>query len=144
MNTRTIKPVNDFPTERKSSIYQHRDLLSVLIRGEWCPIIFNQVDGVECGKIKYHKFALRVRPGLSYTFPVGSCRYVKNNYVLAQKDEIKLKQLPEYYGSGLYETHERKQVFTNVGKGALGVKQEKILRIGKDYITTKKILKGVA
>lgn len=143
MRIGTARVITDFPTERKSSIYQHRGLLGMLIRGEWCPLVFNQVDGVECGKIKYHKIALSIKPGLNWTFPVGTCHYVKNNYLLTHKDKLELNPLPEFFGDGLYEDRVREQVFTNVGKEAVGIRQEKTLRVGKDYVTAKRTLKGV-
>ena len=143
MKIRTVHPIVDDQVERKSSINQHKDLLSVLIRGEWCPLVFNIVDGVECGKIQFHKTALRIRPGLNYTFPVGTCKYVKDNYLLTAKDRIELKPLCSYFGSGLYESREHKKVLTNIGHSALGYRQEKVLRVGKDYVVAKKTLKAV-
>lgn len=143
MNIRNINPISDDSVERRSSIYQHKDLLSVMERGEWCPLIFDIIEGVECGVIKTHKTAIRIKDGLNYTFPVGSCRYVSNTYFLTQKDKTELRVLPEYYGTGFYETHERKNMFTNIGKHALGNRQEKILRVGKDYVMAKNILKAV-
>lgn len=143
MEIRTNYPIFDDSLERKSSISQHRDLLSLLHKGEWCPIVFKIIDGVECGHIKYHKVALALKPNLNYTFPVGTCHYVKDKYVLSDQDEIKLKKLPAFYGNGLYETHERKEVFVNIGDKALGFREKKTLRVGKDYVRAKKILKAV-
>ncbi len=143
MNIRTINPIPDDNLVRKSSISQHEDLLSVRIRNEWCPIIFDVIDRVECGRIISHKSALRIKDGLNYTFPVGTCHYVKDTYFLTQKDKIEQRPLPPYYGAGFYETHERKNMLTNIGDKALGEHQEKTLRVGKDYVMAKKILKAV-
>lgn len=143
MNIRQINPIFEDSIQRKSSIYQHKDLLSVMKRGEWCPLVFDVIEGVECRKIKSHKACLRISPGLDYTFPVGTCKYTKDTYYLSQKDKIEKRVLPDYYGTGFYETHERKNVFTNADKYALGNHQEKILRVGKDYVMAKNILKAV-
>lgn len=143
MQLRYVDPIRDKSVERKSSISQHKDLLCILVGGEWCPIVFNVVDGVHCGQIKSHQGVLALREGINYTFPVGTCHYVKNKYVLAEQDEIKLKKLPSYYGIGLYESHERKNVFVNIGDKALGFTEKETLRIGKDYVRAKKILKAV-
>lgn len=143
MELKRLDPVLDESVERKSSISQHKDLLSILVHGEWCPIVFNVVDGVECGKIKYQRMAFPLKEGLNYTFPVGTYRYINRKYILTEQDEIKLKKLPSYYGDGLYESHERKNVILNIGKNALGVVEEKVLRVGKDYVRAKKILKAV-
>lgn len=143
MKLKRLDPILDESVERKSSISQHKDLLCILVRGEWCPIIFNVVDSVECGRIGYRRMALPLRDGINYTFPVGTCRYVNRKYILTQQDEVKLRKLPSYYGDGLYESHERKNVFVNIGKNALGVVEEKVLRVGKDYVRAKKVLKAV-
>lgn len=142
MKLRTNYPILDESLERKSSISQHKDLLCTLVQGEWCPVVFNLIEGVECGHIKSRPVTLRLTEGLNYTFPVGTCKYVKDKYLLSSQDEIKLKKLPKYFGDGLYESHERKNVFLNVGDKALGVRENKILRVGKDYVRAKKILQA--
>lgn len=143
MKLKQLNPILDETVERKSSISQHKDLLCILVGGEWCPIVFNVVDGVECGQIKYHQATLAIKEGINYTFPVGTCHYVKDKFILSNQDEIKLKKLPSYYGNGLYESHERKNVFVNIGDKALGFREKKTLRVGKDYVRAKKILKAV-
>lgn len=143
MNLRQIVPISDDSVERKSSIYQHSDLLSVMKHGEWCPILFDKVDGIHCGKLLKHKVAIRLRGNRNYTYPVGTQQYIKNTYFITQKDKTELRELPEYYGTGFYETHERKNMFTNIGKEAFGLKQTKTLRVGKDYIEATKTLKAI-
>lgn len=143
MNIRNINPISDESVERRSSIYQHKDLLSAMEKGEWCPLVYDVIDGIECGKIKSHKAALRIKDGLNYTFPVGTCTYTSDIFYLSQKDKTELRVLPDYCGTGFYETHERKNVFTNAGLEALGNHQEKVLRVGKDYAMAKNILKAV-
>lgn len=143
MKIQTVNPIYEDNLVRKSSIYQHGDLLCVMKKGEWCPLVFDVIDGVECGKIKSHKSCLRIKDGLNYTFPVGNCHYTSDIFYLSQKDKTELKVLPDYYGTGFYESHERKNVFTNAGSEALGNHQEKSLRVGKDYVMAKKILKAV-
>lgn len=143
MNIRQTNPIFEDNVVRKSSIWQHKDLLSVMKSGEWCPLVYDVIDGVECGKIKSHKATLRIKDGLNYTFPVGTCTYTSDIFYLSQKDKTELRVLPDYYGTGFYETHERKNVFTNAGPEALGNHQEKTLRVGKDYVMAKKILKAV-
>lgn len=140
----TIDPIFDTDVERKSSINQHRGLLSVMKRGEVCPIIFDSIDSIDCGRIKSHKIAIRIGEGLDYTFPVKTCKYVKDTYFLTHKDKIELKPLPEYYGTGFYEAHTRQNVIINLGKSALGHRQEKLLRVGLDYCRAKDTLEPVA
>lgn len=143
MNIQALYPIDDDSIERKSSIYQHEDLLSVMQKGEWCPLTFDHIDSVECGKIHASKRALRIKEGLNYTFPVGTCHQTRDDYILSQKDKIELKVLPEWFGDGLYEAHERKNVFTNVGNEAAGTHNELTLRVGQDYVKAANTLDAV-
>lgn len=144
MNIRKLNPISDAQVERKSSIYQHKNVLSVMVKGEWCPITFDHIDKVNCdGSVESHKIAIKLSPSIDYTFPVGTCKYVKDTYYLTQKDKTELRPLPEYYGAGFYQTHERKDMITNIGKDAFGHHEEKILRVGKDYCVAKTILDPV-
>lgn len=143
MNIPTVDPVYEDTIARKSSIFQHSDILSVMKRGEWCPITFDVIDGVECRKVKSHKVTLRIRGGMNYSYPVGTCKYVKDTYFLTQKDKEELKVLPEWYGKGFYKSHERKNMLTNIGDSALANRQTKILRVGKDYVEAKTVLDPV-
>lgn len=140
---KTLNPISDSQVERKSSIYQHRDLLSVMKRGEWCPIVFDQIIGVECGRLITEKVALRLRDGLNYTFPVKTCCYTNDTYLLTQQNRTVLKMLPEWFGDGFYEVRERGGYLTNIGNDALGVHNEKTLRVGQDYVMAKTTLKAV-
>lgn len=140
MNLQILEPDEPRVLERKSSIYQHGDLLSVMKRGEWCPIVFDTIDGISCGKIKSHKIAIGWGNGLGYTMPVKTCRYLSDTYLTYYKDEIVEKPLPSYYGLGMYEDHIRERVVTNIGDQALGVRQETILRIGEDYFVSTDML----
>lgn len=143
MNIQTLYPIDDDHVERKSSIFQHADLLSVMKKGEWCPVVFDHIDGVECEKLHTSKRALRVAEGLNYTFPVGTCHYAHDDLVLSQKDKIELRVLPEEFGTGLYQTHERKNVFTNVEDQAVGTHNDITLRVGKDYVRATTTLDAV-
>ena len=143
MNIQALYPIDDDNLERRSSIYQHEDLLSVMKKGEWCPLVFDVIEGAECGKLHTSKKALRITEGLNYTFPVGNDHFTKDEYYLSQKDQIELRVLPEWFGDGLYEVHERKNVFTNVGNQAVGAHNDVTLRVGKDYVRAKTTLKAV-
>lgn len=143
MNLSTINPITDEALIRKSSIYQHSNLLSVLKRGEWCPILFDVIDRIECGKVYTKKVAIRLREGANYTFPVGTTHYTEDVYLLTQQNRIKLKALPSYFGEGFYEVREHKDMLTNIGKFAFGYHKEKTLRVGKDYVQATKTLKAI-
>lgn len=129
--------------ERKSSISQHRGILSVIVGGEVCPLVSDYIDAIKCGKIYSHKIAITDQPGIGYTFPVGTCRYLSELYVTGDQDEIVKKKLPEWFGAGFYDERVRRKVFLNADNGALGTVNESIRRVGKDYVVAKDLLKAV-
>lgn len=140
MKLEVLEPDEPQVLKRKSSIFQHGDLLAVMKGGEWCPIVFDAIDGINCGKIKSHKIAIGWGDYLNYTMPVKTCRYLSDTYLTYYKDEIVEKPLPSYYGLGMYEDHVRKDMVTNIGGQALGVRQETILRVGEDYVVSTDML----
>lgn len=133
----TLKAQDTHNLERKSSISQHKDMLAVYKDGEWCPLVFDVIDSVKCGVISSHKAALTDKPVLGYTFPVGTCKYVSDLYMMAYEDTTKLEKLPSYYGSGFYQKRVRENVFINADNGALGIHDERCLRVGKDYVVAR-------
>lgn len=140
MRLEVLEPNEPRTLERKSSIYQHGDLLSVMKRGEWCPIVFDAIDGITCGKIKSHKIAIGWGRDLGYTMPVETRRYLSDTYLAYYRDEIVEKPLPSYYGLGMYEDHLRQETVLNASDRAIGVRQETILRVGEDYVVAKDML----
>lgn len=126
--------------ERKSSISQHRGILSVIVGGEHKPLVSSYIDGVKCGKIYSHKIAVTDRPGIGYSFPVGTCKYVSDIYLLGQQNETVKKRLPEWFGIGFYNERIKQDVFLNADNGALGTHNEYYYRVGKDYVVAKEML----
>lgn len=128
--------------KRKSSISQHKGMLSVLKHGEWCPLVADVIDSVKCGHITSHKAGLTDQPVLGYTFPVGNCKYITDMFVTGDEDKTVLEQLPEWFGTGFYQKHKREKVFLNAGSESLGLHQEFNLRVGKDYVVARELLKA--
>lgn len=120
--------------ERKSSISQHKGMLAVRKRNELCPLVYDVIDGIDCGKVYSHKAALSDGSHIGYTFPVGTCRYVSEIYLMGQENRKVKKRLPEWFGIGFYDEHVVRDVFVNTDKDSLGLEQERTLRIGKDYV----------
>lgn len=128
--------------ERKSSISQHGSLLFVYRLGEKTPLVSDYIDGIKCGKVYSHKVAITDKPGLGYAFPVGTCRYLSELYLTGDQDEVVKKKLPEWFGPGFYDEHVKRKVFLNDSYNALGVVNEHIHRVGKDYVVAKDLLKA--
>lgn len=126
--------------ERKSSISQHRGILSVIRKGEVMPLVSDYIDGIKCGKIYSHKIAITDKPGLGYTFPVKTCTYLSDLYVLGDEDRIVKKKLPEWFGAGFYDERIKRKVFLNDDYNALGIRNQYTYRVGEDYVIAKKML----
>lgn len=138
----TLKSSDTSRLERKSSISQHSGMLSVLKKGEWCPLVADVIDSVKCGHIVSHKAGITDQPVLGYTFPVGNYKYITDVFLTGDEDKETLAVLPEWFGSGFYKTHIREKVFRNSGTESLGLHNEASLRVGLDYVVAKDLLKA--
>lgn len=64
-----LYPTEDAQVHRHSSIDQFKGFLSVYVKGGWAPLIFDQLDGIVCDKIKTHPVAISFGGDLGYVFP---------------------------------------------------------------------------
>ena len=131
------------PLERKSSIYQHKGLLSVMKRGEWCPLVADVIDSVACGKVFSHKSAITDKPTLGYTFPVGTCRFLTDIYLKGDRRDTITEELPEWFGTGYYKERINQSAVVNAANGGLGTRYSTTLRVGEDYVVAKDFLPPV-
>lgn len=140
---RILTPVNDSKLTRESSINQFEDKLAVLIKGEWVPLSFDIIDGINCGKVRTHKAVLNIRPSLGYAYDVKECNYLTNSYLKSDDYRIETRALPEYYGAGFYQAKVDREILVNADNTALGVSNQKTLRVGTDYVRSRRVLKPV-
>lgn len=138
-----LEPNENNLVERKSSIYQHRGMLAVRKGDAWAPIAFDVLDGITCKTVHSHKAVLTREDYIGYNFPVGSCPYLSEAYVESDQEGIETKVLPDFYGSGFYESRYDRKVLVNSASGALGVVNQDNLQIGLDYVTAKSSLDPV-
>lgn len=136
---------DDRRLERKSSIDQHRDKFSVYAQGGWLPISYDVIESVGCDGIRSHKAVLSLNPDdIGYNYPVATCTKFTNKYIYSDNQKTELRELPEWFGAGLYEAFVDEHVFTNADNGALGVANKIHYRLGLSYYLTKKTIQGVA
>lgn len=128
-----LEPSEPIRVKRKSSIYQHRDMLAVRRGDEWVPIAFDVFDGMTCKKVYTHKAVLSLKPYIGYNFPVQECRYVSQTYVASDQKGVELLKLPNWYGAGFYQNKYDRKILVNSDTGSLGVKTDTTLRVGEDY-----------
>lgn len=140
-----LYPDENPQVNRHSSIDQFGKYVSTWKQGGLAPIVFDQIDGITCGKIKSHKMIITWDP-IGYAFPEGHCTYFSDKFVTVDKKGVEQVQLPECMG-GTGEFFERwvdKKAFINFDNGtSLGVHNKKTLRVGLSYVTADKTLPAV-
>ena len=141
---REILLPDEHPTvHRHSSIDQFRGFLSVMKKGGWAPIVFDQLDGIKCEEIKHHPVVISFGDDLGYIFPEAHCTYTSNKFVYFDKSGVEQKPLPCCFGGEgeYYETFVRSNSFVNYDNdSSVGTSTTKTLRTGLDYIYSDTIL----
>lgn len=144
-----LYPVDDAQVHRHSSIDQFRGFLSVMIKGGWAPIVFDQLDGINCETIKSHPVILSLGDDIGYVFPEAHCTYASDHFVYFDKEGVEQKLLPECFGEGgeFYDAFIKSNSFVNFdgpdGGSSVGVHETKTLRTGLDYVLADKTLPSV-
>lgn len=121
---------------RKSSIDQFGDFLSVMKKGGWAPIVFDQLDSIrECGGIKTHPIVISWGDDIGYIFPESHCSYASDHFIYVDKEGVEQKLLPECFGGGgeFYDVFVKSNSFINFDDSSLGVHNTKTLRTGLSY-----------
>lgn len=131
---------------RHSSIDQFRGFLSVMIKGGWAPILFDQLDGITCETIKSHPVIISFGDDVGYVFPEAHCSYASDKFVVFDKEGVEQKLLPECFGEGgeFYDTFVKSNSFVNFDDDtSLGVHNVKRLRTGLSYVLADETLPAV-
>lgn len=131
---------------RHSSIDQFRGFLSTYKKGGWAPIVFDQLDGIDCDGVHTHPIIISLSDDIGYVFPEAHCSYSSDHFIYFDKEGVEQKLLPECFGGGgeFYETFIRANAFVNFDSDdSVGVHQTKTLRTGLDYVLAEKTLPAV-
>lgn len=131
---------------RHSSIDQYRDFLSVMKKGGWAPIVFDQLDSITCGVIKKHPVIISFGDDLGFHFDDGECKYISDYFVTFDKVGVEQRLLPACMGGTgeMYEYFNQSRSFINFdGNVSLGSHNIKRLRVGKDYVLADRLLPPV-
>lgn len=123
-----------------SSVFQHRNKLAAWSGGEWKPIVFKQIIGIDCDHIITRDVILADRGDLGYDYKVGDCEYTSDTYVLANVQGEETDALQEWFGAGFYKKYRNEAAFVNFGNGSLGNRNIHKLRIGLNYAKAKESL----
>lgn len=131
--------------ERKSSIAQHKDKLSVHSQGQWVPISYDVIETIGCEGIKSHRAILSNNPDdIGYIYPVATCVKTRETLLLSDKQGVELDELPFWYGSGLYERFVDEQIIVKGDNHPLGEFNTVKYKVGLSYCLAKKTLPAVA
>lgn len=138
-----LYPVDDAQVHRHSSIDQFDGFLSVMIKGGWAPIVFDQLDGINCQDIVSHPIIISWGNDLGYIYPEARCTYSSDHFIYTDKEGVEQKLLPECFGRGgeFYDKFVKSNSFINFSDdSSLGVHNQTTLRVGLDYVTAEETL----
>ena len=121
--------------KRNSSIDQFRDFLSVMTKGGWTPIVFDQLDGIKCETIFSHPVILSFNNDIGYVFPEAHCSYASDKFVYFDKEGVEHKLLPECMGGKgeFFDFYTKSFNFVNFDGSSVGTHNRLNLRVGLDY-----------
>lgn len=138
------------PVTRRSSINQYDGFLGVMHKGMFCPIVFDMMDGIVCGKIHSHKVIAHFGDWIGYHYPIKKCKYSKRTYVIGQDVGEGVHILPEQFGHGdcwhnnfYEEKHNHKGYMKGDDGSFVGYQTDKELIVGLDYITANDVLEPI-
>ena len=141
-----LYPVNDAQVHRHSSIDQFRGFLSTMVKGGWAPIVFDQLDGINCETIISHPVIISFGGDVGYIFPEARCTYASDHFVTVDKEGVEQKLLPECFGGGgeFYDEFIKSNSFINFSNdSSLGIHNTKTTRTGLSYVTADENLPAV-
>lgn len=132
-----------YPDEENEQVHRHSSIdqfadgfISTWKKGGWAPIVFDQLDGINCETIKSHPVVLSFGD-IGYVYPEGKCVYSSDRFVYFDEDGVEQKLLPECFGGKgeFYEYYSRKNAFVNFDSDdSIGVHNTKTTRVGLSYV----------
>lgn len=135
---------------RNSSINQYDGFIGAMNNGMFCPIVFDFMDGIVCGKVHSHKIMIHFGNWIGYHYPVKKCKYTKRTYVIGENTGEKLEILPMWFGRGdcwhnnFYESKYNNKGPIRGDNGAfVGFEDKQELNIGLDYINADDTLEAI-
>lgn len=131
---------------RHSSIDQFKGFLSTMVKGGWAPIVFDQLDGINCETIISHPVVISFGGDVGYVFPEAHCTYASDKFVYFDKEGVEQRLLPECMGGGgeMYDVYIKSNSFVNFSNdSSIGSHNVKRTRTGLDYVIADETLPAV-
>ena len=126
--------------EYHSSISQHKNKFSVYRAGEWIPISYDVLDYIGCDKVVSHQAIMTDGDDIGFMFDVNERTYYTDTYLVYDSQGTRVKNLPHWFGEGMYEEHYTELDFLNAANGSLGVTNKQTLRVGLNYALARRTL----
>ena len=117
-----------------------------MVKGGWAPIVFDQLDGINCEDIAHHPVIISFGGDVGYIFPEAHCSYASDKFVYFDKSGVEQRVLPECFGAGgeFYDTFIKSNSFVNFDDdSSVGVHNKKQLRTGLSYVLADETLPAV-
>lgn len=142
MHREMLYPDEKPMVKRRSSIDQFREFLSVMTKGGWTPIVFDQLDGIKCETIFSHPVILSFNNDIGYVFPEAHCSYASDKFVYFDKEGVEHKLLPECMGGKgeFFDFYTKSFNFVNFDGSSVGTHNRLNLRVGLDYVLSDETL----
>jgi hypothetical protein len=139
-----LKSSDDRQVEKKSSIDQYKNFLSVFRQGGWIPISYDVLESLTCDGAASHRAVMTDDESWNgYHYPIAICRRTNGEYLTTDKQGLELKDLPCWQGKGKYEQYVDERRITNADNEGVGIMNSPKYRVGLDYYTCKKTLPAV-
>ena len=126
-----------------STISQYKNTLNVIKKGERCPIAFDSIDYIDCGRIVSHTAAVTDGDDIGFNYDVHDCYITTYQLLYHDQNQTVTKALPEWFGAGFYEEQLTGQALIEADNGTLGVGNKLDLRVGLNYALSDTTLPAV-
>jgi len=132
-----LEIADEHRTVTKSSISQARDTKLSLSNGvgAFLPIVFDNLDYIDCDRVKSHPIIVSTVDDLDYQYPVRECTYYTDEYVYVDEHGSELRTLPHWFGEGFYTKYVDTSNFINFDTESLGTRNKETLQGGLHYTT---------
>lgn len=143
MRYEILPPADKVDVEYKSSAYQHRNKFAVWAGGEYRPIAFDEILGIDCGHIETRRVVVTDGYDSGFNYEVGHCHYYSDIYPMFDHREVVTEELPEWFGMGFYQRAVDEYNVVNTDTGSVGERNKHNLAVGLNYAVAKDTLPAV-
>lgn len=137
-----LEVANEHRTITKSSISQARENKLSISNGvgQFFPIVFDNLDYIDCDRVKSHPVIVSTVDELDYEYPVRECTYYTDDYVYVDEHGTELRKLPHWFGDAFYTKYVDTNNFINFDTEAFGTRNKETVQSGLHYVESTETL----